>query len=260
MGQFDNKTIVITGATAGLGRSLVKAFATSNCQIAGLGRRTEALNSLAEELQNTPAKFLGVTCDVSDRNSCETAFEKIYAEFKTVDILINNAGITNISLFKPKSHVEITEKLIQTNFMGAVYCASLAFDSVVTNKGSIVNISSVAGYSPLIGRTAYSASKHAMHGFFNTLGEEMKLKGAHVMTVCPTFIQTEIRSGNEEKVQGETLTPEYTADRVLKGIQQRKQLLLVGKTAIFAHLMYKLFPRWYERIMVKNQLSKLPTD
>jgi len=257
MQRFNDKVIVITGATAGLGRALVKAFANYPCHIAGLGRRSAALDSLGQEIADKPAKYLPITCDVSNKENSRAAFDKIFETFGKVDVLINNAGITNISLFGSDSHVDIAKEVMDTNYFGMVNCTASAINSIKTNRGAIINISSVAGYSPLVGRTAYSASKHAMHGFSNSLRAELIQHGVQVMVVCPTFIQTEIRSNGEQQVQGETLTPEYTALRIIKGIEKGKRLLLIGKTAIFAYWMNKLFPVTYERIMINNQLAKV---
>lgn len=253
---FKEKSIVITGATSGLGRKLAEILMQMDAKVTAIGRNQSALAELEAFGKKTNKDVLCLACDVGDYEQCKEAFSKIFDQFGKVDILINNAGITNISMFEPGKHLEVTKNLFQTNFFGALNCTELAYDSIVKNQGSIVNVSSVAGYSPLMGRTAYSASKHAMHGFFNTLRTEVKDKGVHVMLACPTFIQTAIRTDSEQKVQGETLTTDYVAKKILKGIEKRKRLLLIGKTATFAYWINKLFPETYEKIMIRNQKNK----
>jgi len=253
---FKGKSIVITGATSGLGRNLAEKLLNYSANVAAIGRNKTALAELEAFAQNTPGKVLPLQCDVSEYEQCKSAFEEIDREFGKIDALINNAGITNIAKFQSENSVEMTRNLFQINFFGALNCTSLAYSHLLKSKGSIVNISSVAGYSPLMGRTAYSASKHAMHGFFDTLRSELKEHDVHVMMACPTFIQTGIRTETEQKVQGETLTPDYVSDRILKGIQKRKRLLLIGKTATFAYWVNKLFPKTYEKIMIRNQKDK----
>lgn len=248
---------MITGASAGLGSALVKALATYNCNIAGLARNAHALNNLKDKLEKSGSQFLCVTCDVSKEQDCKQAIQEVLNHFGKIDILINNAGFSNIRLFEPEKHIAITREIMETNFFGAVYCAAFAHDSIVAQKGSIVNISSVAGYSPLVGRTAYAASKHAMHGFFNTLGAELSIKGVHVMMVCPTFIDTNIRRDSNKKVETEALTPEYVAHEILKGLVKKQRTLIIGKTAVLAWWMNRFFPRLYEKLMIKNQMKKI---
>lgn len=254
---FQSKTIVITGASAGLGKALVKQIAAYNCNIAGLARSTDALNNLKDELENSSSQFLPVTCDVSKEEACKEAIQEVLNRFGKIDMLINNAGFSNIRLFEADKHIAITREVMETNFFGAVYCTAFAHDSIVAQKGSIVNISSVAGYSPLVGRTAYAASKHAMHGFFNTLGAELSVKGVHVMVVCPTFIETNIRRDSNKKVETEALTPEYVAHEILKGIVKKQRTLIIGKTAVLAWWMNRMFPSLYEKLMIKNQMKKI---
>ncbi|MEX2590493.1 MAG: SDR family oxidoreductase [Chitinophagales bacterium] len=253
---FKDKSIVITGATSGLGRRLAEILLSYSAHVTAIGRNKEALSELEALAKKSNGEILCISCDVGDYEQCKSAFKKILDHFGKVDVLINNAGITNISKFEPGKHVEVTKSLFQTNFFGAVNCTELAYNSIVQHKGSIVNISSVAGYSPLMGRTAYSASKHAMHGFFDTLRTELKEHGVNVMMACPTFIQTGIRTSAEQKVQGETLSVDYVANKILKGIVKRKRLLLIGKTATFAYWINKLFPETYEKIMIRNQKNK----
>lgn len=254
---FQHKSIVVTGASAGLGRALVLALASFNCKIAGLARSTGTLQQLEKEVAEKGSKFLPVTCDVSKEDDCKNAMQQVINHFGKIDILINNAGFSNIRLFEPEKHIAITREVMETNFFGSVYCTAYAHDSIVAQKGSIVNISSVAGYSPLVGRTAYAASKHAMHGFFNTLGAELSGKGVHVMIVCPTFIETNIRRDNNKKVETEALTPEYVANEILKGIVKKQRILIIGKTAVLSWWMNRLFPRLYEKLMIKNQMKKI---
>lgn len=254
---FENKTIIVTGASAGLGRAICLALASYNCNIAGLARSTDALNDLKTAIEALGSKFLTVTCDVSKEESCKEAINKTLLYFGNIDLLINNAGFSNINFYNPEKHIGIVREVMETNFFGAVYCTNYAFNSIVKNKGSIINISSVAGYSPLIGRTAYAASKHALHGFFNTLGAELSLKGVHVMLVCPTFIDTNIRRDSQKKVETEALSPEYVAKKILIGIVEKRRNLIIGKTAIFAWYLNRLFPRLYERLMIQNQLKKI---
>ena len=254
--HFHNKVVVITGASAGLGRSLALLLAPYHCKIAAIGRNTEALSSLKNEVEAAGSEYMGLSCDVAKQEACKNTVETILNSWGSIDILINNAGFTDISLFNPDTHIDIVRKVMETNFFGSVYFTSYALNSINAQKGSIVNISSVAGFSPLIGRTAYAASKHAMHGFFDTLRAELKDKQVHVMLVSPQFIKTNIRNTQQQAVEDDPLTSEYVARKILTGIVKKKRFLAVGKTAIFAWWINKLFPQLYEKLMIQNQKKK----
>jgi len=254
--HFKGKVIVITGATAGLGKALAQMLAPFQCKIAAIGRNKEALDSLKMEVEAAGSQYLGLVCDVSKQDDCRNSIETVLKFWGSIDVLINNAGFTNISRFNPETHIDITRSVIETNFFGMVYCTAYAFNSIVAQNGSIVNISSVAGYSPLIGRTAYAASKHAMHGFSDTLRAELKEKGVHVMVVSPQFIKTNIRNQSEQAVEDDPLTAEYVSEKILRGIVEKRRFLPVGKTAIFAWWINKLFPQLYEKLMISNQKKK----
>jgi short-subunit dehydrogenase len=254
---FRGKTIVITGASAGLGNALTLMLAPFDCNIAGIGRNTEALHTLRQKVEQLGSRFLPLTCDVANQHDCQKAIQKVLSEWNHIDILINNAGFTHIALFQPDTHLSIVRNIMETNFFGSVYCTAYAFDSIIRQKGSIICISSVAGFAPLVGRTAYAASKHAMHGFFNTLRNELKEKDVHVMLVCPQFIATNIRTNKPQVVAGKELNAEYVAEKILKATVKKKTFLLIGKTAIFAWWIYKFFPKFYEYMMFKSQYKKI---
>jgi short-subunit dehydrogenase len=247
-------TIVITGASSGIGWALVSALAGREVNIAALARRPELISELWNNIPaaERKASILSIGCDVGKAEEVQAAFNQIKEKFGPVKILINNAGITHISLFK-KGHSEATKNLFDTNFFGAVYCAEEALDDLIQTKGHLVNVSSVAGYAPLAGRTAYAASKHAMHGFFETLRTELRLSGVHVMMVCPTFVATGIRNPGEKKLEVETLQADDVAKAILLGIERKERLLLLGKTAKLAYYFNKFFPRFYESMMLKKQ-------
>jgi short-subunit dehydrogenase len=130
---------------------------------------------------------------------------------------------------------------------------------LIKSKGCIAGISSVAGYSPLYYRTAYAASKHGVWGYLTTLHAEMKNKGVLIMTVCPSYVNTSLQENQKEYFSNQTqevLTPEFVAREIIRGVEKRKKLLFIGKTARYAYLLSKYFPDWYEKIMIKK--TRLP--
>jgi short-subunit dehydrogenase len=139
------------------------------------------------------------------------------------------------------------------------------------SQGTIVVMSSVAGFSPLYARTAYAASKHALHGFFESLRSELVDDGVHIMMVCPSFIATQAktrsagdvssdglsRPGSAKEQPGNPMTADYVADKVLRAAYKKKTLLVIGRIAKLSWIISHLFPAFYEKKMLKNTKGEL---
>lgn len=239
---------LISGAYGGLGTAMATQFAQNGFGIILLGRNPEKLQQLQHQL--TPlTQVLSVPCDVSDWQSCQKAYDLVKASSIQVKVLINNAGISYIQNFNADYSIEKYQELINTNLNGTVYLTKLFLNDVVANQGSIINISSVLGYAPVIGRTAYAASKFGMEGFFAVLQAELAEK-IHILMAYPTFIATGIR----EKIEGkheinEVLLPHQVAKTIYKAYITKKQKVYIGKTAKMSYLMFKFLPKMYVNLM-----------
>jgi short-subunit dehydrogenase len=189
--------------------------------------------------------------------------------FGTLDVLVNNAGISQRSGFAA-TELAVVRRVMEVNFFGAVNCTKAALPQLLASRGLIVAISSVAGFSPLIARTAYAASKHAMHGFFDSLRSELVGRGVDVMLVCPSFIATHIDrnavGGDGQPVRhaqvttGQRLAPESVADSIYQAATRSRRLLLVGRTAWQAWWVSRLLPRLYEKLMARRLSGELESD
>jgi short-subunit dehydrogenase len=156
---------------------------------------------------------------------------------------------------------------MEVNFFGAVNCTRAALDHLLASRGLIVAVSSVAGYTPLIARTGYAASKHAMHGFFESLRTELAPQGVAVMMVCPSFIATHIDrnalGGDGRPVRhaqltvGRPLAPEAAAAQIVAAASRRRRQLLVGRTARQAWWLSRFAPGLYERIMARRLRNEM---
>ncbi len=257
------KNVLVTGAGRGLGAALCKQFGKEGAYIIGCDIDPKNLDLLSSELENLGVDHHLSVCDIARENSVKAFFKGIAALGKEIDILINNAGITNIKLFKNNTNEEI-KRVMDINFMGSVYCTREGLNQIIKNKGSIVAISSVAGFAPLVGRTAYAASKHAVQGFFETLRSEIKHTGANVLIVCPSYIDTNIRShmykngennSNTDHKIGGNASPEKVAEEIYKATLQRKDILITGSVGRVSFMLKRLVPHIYEKVMMKN-LSK----
>ena len=190
-GSFERKVVVVTGAAGGIGRALCFRFGRAGAHIAALDQDAAGSETLAQELAEAGIEAAAYVCDVTDADQCRETMRGVEEQFGGIDLLINNAGITQRSLFA-KTEISVYQKVMAVNFFGSLYCTKAALDSLIARKGMIIVTSSVAGFTPLLGRSGYAASKHALHGLFETLRCELASQGVRVMIVCPGFTATNI--------------------------------------------------------------------
>ena len=270
MRNFTGQCVVITGAAGGLGRALVQVFLQAGAKVVALDRDAQALDALQHSIfTNTPNQtplLLTAVCDVTQLPVCEAAMAQATARFGGIDVLINNAGIAHRSAFAD-TQVEVLRRVMDVNFFGAVHCTHAAIASLRQRRGMVIAISSVAGFSPLIGRTGYAASKHALHGFFDSLRTEVQDDGVDVLIVCPSFIDSGIDraalgadglpAAQARKTTGATTQPAEVANAILQAAQQRRQLLLFSFTAKAAWWLSRLWPTRYAAIMKRRLRAEI---
>ena len=263
--DLKNKTVVITGASSGIGKSCAEQFAKRGANLVLGARQYVTLCEIAQDLeQRFGIKAIAVQCDVSKELDCMELINQAKTAFKRIDVLINNAGISMRALFKDLDLL-VLRNLMDVNFWGAVYCTKYALPELIKNKGSVVGVSSIAGYRGLPGRTGYSASKFALNGFLESLRVENLKTGLHVMIASPGFTSSNIRNvalAKDGNSQGETIMDEdkmMSSDEVaaiiVKGIEQRKRSLIMtsqGKLTVFLN---KIWPSWLDGL-VYNHFTK----
>jgi NAD(P)-dependent dehydrogenase (short-subunit alcohol dehydrogenase family) len=264
--DYSGRTAFVTGAGSGLGRAIALRFAAAGARIVAMDREPSGLESLQAELTGRGNECLATPGDVTDAGSCAAAVGACVARFGSLDVLVNNAGISHRSAFAATG-LDVIRRVMEVNFFGAVYCTKSALPHLVTARGQLITISSVAGYAPLIARTGYAASKHALHGFLDSLRSELESQGVDVMIVCPSFVATHIDvnalGGDGAPVRhgqvtvGRPLAPEVVADMIFEGAARRRRLLLVGRTAHQAWWLSRFAPRLYERIMSSRLHAEL---
>jgi NAD(P)-dependent dehydrogenase (short-subunit alcohol dehydrogenase family) len=267
--SFAGKTVLVTGAGGGLGRAIALRFAAAGARIVALDKDAAGLQDLHAELERRGAPGLVLPCDVTDAEACARAVAAGVERFGALDVLVNNAGMSQRSGFAA-TDLAVIRRVMDVNFYGAVYCTKAALPHLVASRGLIVAVSSVAGYTPLIARTGYAASKHAMHGFFESLRSELAPQGVEVMMVCPSFIATRIDRNavggdglpvrHAQVTIGDPLSPESVAARIYDGAARSRRLLLVGRTAWQAWWVSRLAPRLYEKLMARRLSAELESD
>jgi short-subunit dehydrogenase len=261
---FQHNSVVITGASSGIGRALAIAFLQAGASVSVCARNREALEALAAEAGSDALHTY--IADVSREEECKAFIDSALNRFGKVDVLVNNAGISMRALFKD-TDPDVLKSLMDINFWGTVYCTKFALPSIIANKGTIVGVSSIAGYRGLPGRTGYSASKFAMQGFLEALRTENLHTGVNVMWVCPGFTASNIRNTALDKTgQSQKETPlkedqlmsaEDVARHTLRAIIQRKRTLILTTQGRLTVLLSRLFPAWADRL-VFNHFRKEP--
>ncbi len=192
------QTVIITGASDGIGAEMARQLAQQQgAQVAlVLAARNETLlNQVADECRTQGSQVLVVRTDVSDEAQCRALIERSVAQFGRIDALINNAGVSAQALFSDVKAQDLGwyENLMRINLWGSVWCTHAALPHLKATRGQIVAVSSLAGLVGVPGRTAYSATKFAMTGFFEALRTELRASGVSVTTAYPGVVATQIR-------------------------------------------------------------------
>jgi len=255
------KVVAITGAASGIGRALAHRYARSGARLGLLDRDAAGLDALAAELAERQTEVHAVACDVTRWEDCKNAIDSILDSLGGVDVLINNAGITHVSPFAD-TDVEVVRRVMDVNFFGALYCTRAALASLVARRGLVVVLSSVAGFAPLAGRCAYSASKHALHGLFETLRSEQRESGLGVMMVCPSFTRTAIEANAlggdglalraQRTVYGQQADPDEVAEAIFRAASRRRRLLVLSPVGKLSYAVSRVWPSLYERMMARR--------
>jgi len=261
MGLFDSKCVVVTGAAGGIGAALCGAFAREGAAVALLDVDTAGMERVQTELIASGARTAAVTADITNALNCRTAIEHVVAEFGGIDVLINNAGITHFGLCE-RTQPHVCRRVMDVNFFGAVHCTLAALPSLIERRGAIGVLSSIAGFAPVLGRAGYCASKHALHGYFETLRCEAKRHGVSVTMVCPGFTRSNIersalaadgsvsRKGRTQV--GAAADPNLVADAIVRAVARRKRTLVLSKVGWMTWALRRGAPGLYDAIMTRQ--------
>lgn len=260
--DWSGKVVLVTGAAGGLGAALCHRYATAGARIVAMDVDSSQLTALVSTL---PAGTLAIggplAGNITHPEACQAAVALTVAQMGGLDALINNAGISHRSLLQDTDPAVI-RRVMEVNFFGAMHMTLAALPHLMASRGVVAAISSVAGFAPLLGRTGYCASKHALHGFFNTLRTELQDQSIGVTLVCPSFIATGIGAAALDgtgapasparTTTGGESDPVDIARRIFDAIAQDKPLLLTDKTSRLAWWVSQLAPEFYARTMTRR--------
>ena len=263
MGIFKNKVVWITGATSGIGEALAKEFALQGAKIIISSRRIEELERVKNLLKLPEGDLLILPLDLEDLSNINILSQLVINKFGRIDILVNNGGISQRSLTKDTS-IETDRKLMEVNFFGTVALTKSVLPYFLKQKGGhIVVVSSIVGKFGFHLRSAYAASKHALHGFFESLRMEIYNENVKVLIVCPGKIRTNIsinaytgdgsKHGKMDDSTNKGLSPEDCARKILKGIENNKEEILIGGNDIKAVFLKRFFPTLFYIIIRKQK-------
>jgi NAD(P)-dependent dehydrogenase (short-subunit alcohol dehydrogenase family) len=264
--DFNNKVVAISGGGGGLGRAFGRRFALAGARVALLDLDTEAAMRAAEAIREQGGSAVGLGCDVTDPAQCAEALSTVREMWGRVDVMINNAGITHRSAFG-RTDPSVFQRVMAVNYFGAIHCTQAALPDLIQGQGLIITISSVAGFSPLLGRTGYAGAKHALHGLFDSLRAELRPRGVDVLIVCPSFVDTAIAKsalGEDGQVTdhpqshvGKPADPHQVAEAVFKAAERGRRLLILSAVGRLTWWMTRLYPALYERLMARSLRAEL---
>ncbi len=259
--RFANRTVWITGASSGIGEALAKAFHAEGASVILSSRREKELNQVANTL--TGVSGAGVTVlpfDVTDETAVMEAARKIIEQSGPIDILVNNAGLTQRARVA-ETELSVFREVMEVNYFGPLMMTKAVLPSMIDHgRGHIVTITSVAAKygSPL--RSGYNAAKHAAHGFFDALREEVTEHGIDVTLIVPGAVRTNIslnaltgngaRYGRMDRFLERGLPPEICATRILDAVHTRKREIMIARGAARRHVYLKaVAPRLLSRVL-----------
>ena len=261
MKVFKGKVIIVTGASEGIGRALCLELARQQPRLVLAARNAERLASLATACEELGAEVLVVPTDVSDETACHTLIDQTMARYGRIDVLVNNAGRTMWTRLDEVTDLSIFEQLVQLNYLGAVYCTCHALPHLKASRGRIVAVSSVAGLTGVPTRTGYSATKHAMFGFFDSLRIELRETGVTVTMMAPDFVKSEVHRrafsadgdalGESPMQEAKIMSAEACAALMVRAMEKRKRLLITSTRGKIGHMLSVFLPGLLDRIAAR---------
>lgn len=262
------KVAIITGGSSGIGKELVKLYAREGYNVLFTGRNQNRIKETENEVNKQGNVAIGLQLDASKKEENEKMIDLAIEKYGRIDVLICNAGISMRALFKDLD-IEVFKKVMDINFYGAIYAVKYALPYITKSKGNIIAISSINGLRSTPARSAYSASKFAMEGFFETLRTELLKSDVHVLVVNPGFTSTKIRmnaldangstQGQSPRDEKKMMSPQEVAERTYKAMKRKKRKLILTRTGRWLIRLNYYFPKKIDRI-VYNVLAKEPNS
>ncbi len=263
--SFKSKTVIVTGASSGIGKALALQLADEGAWLALAARNAQRLEVLAVECQQRGGKAIAIPTDVADESQCRTLIQRTQETYGHIAMIINNAGMDVVSKLEDLPDLHLFKQVMDVNFYGTVYCTYNALPYLKETRGRIVNISSMGGVLAIPYNTSYVASKFAVNGFSDSLRMELIQAGVSVTVICPSWVVTEFheryldKDGKPKGPAGRAIYTEkmMTADQcaqiVLKAARLRKREILLGPGRMAA-LLRLIVPNLVDKITINALL------
>lgn len=264
--SFENKVVWITGASSGIGEALAYTFAKRNVKLVLSARRADELERVKKNCNLPDESVLVLPLDVAEYSKANEAAQIVLSNFGQIDILVNNAGLSHWSKIKDMT-MEVLQRIINVNFLGSAALTKAVLPSMLERKqGNIVVISSILGKIVTAKQAAYNASKHALHGFFDTLRAEYGKEGIKVLLVCPGFVNTNVAKNSlnkdgqpinkNNKMIENGLDPLDVSETILSAISKNKEeILIAGGKEKAAVWVKRFFPSLFSKIISNTKLA-----
>jgi short-subunit dehydrogenase len=262
---FRDRSVLVTGASQGIGAELARQLARQGAWLTLAARDAHALDVVAQGCIAAGGRAVIHPTDVRDPAQCAAAVRHALASYGKLDVLVNNAGVSMWARVDEVTDLGIFERLMAVNYLGAVYCTHAALPALRASRGRIVVVSSLVGKTGVPTRSGYAASKHALHGFFDSLRIELHGTGVSVTLVCPGFVPSEIRSraftgdgrplGAEPVAADRSMPVADCARQILVATEARRRELVmtgVGKVGAALKLLAPRVVDWLARRAIER--------
>jgi short-subunit dehydrogenase len=263
MRSYHNKVVWITGASSGIGEALAREFAQQGAILVLAARNVEKLNALKESLPNAEIHRV-VSLDLTDLSAVDAQVDSVIEQMGRVDVLVNNGGISQRSTVG-ETPIAVDRRIMEVNFFGAVGLTKALLPHLRLSRGQIIVISSISGKFGFFLRSAYAASKHALHGFFESLALEEEANGITVTMVCPGKINTPIsmsalnaqgeQYGTMDHNQATGMSAETCAAKIVRAAQKNKPEVFIGNQEIMAVYLKRFFPSIFRKVIKKQSAT-----
>jgi short-subunit dehydrogenase len=238
MAVYAGRSIIVTGASSGIGKALCLALAPQRPRLVLAARDVARLEEVAAQCRAAGAEALVVSTDVTSTDECRRLIDRAVETFGSLDVLVNNAGIGMLSRFDEMADLSVYERLMKVNYLGCVYPTYYALPHLKKSRGQIVVMASLAGLTGVPTRTGYAATKHAVFGFFDSLRIELDGTGVSVTIVAPYFVRSEIHRraagpdgqalGASPMQEDKIMTAQECAALTVAGMERRQRLVITN--------------------------------
>ena len=267
MNQSQQKVVLITGAASGLGWSLTQGYHAMGYAIVMVDIQAKLLAERVMQL-NEPDSIFSLVVDITDTQAIHELAGQVQQKFGRLDVLINNAGITHRSLVE-KTDPHVFRKVMAVDYQGPVELTLATLELLKVSKGTIINVSSMAGWMPVLGRAGYCAAKSALHQFFEVMRCEIRQHDVKILMVYPSFLDTPIeinalghdgnKATHKRSMVGGMGSADDVAASIIKAHLKNRERLFPNKFTWFASLLYKVMPTVFLKGMTKKFSSELNT-